>query len=300
MEKAVLKTLLYADIFDYPLKLYEIHKWLIGPPAGRAGKKVILRQTEKALEKLRLKGGVIRIKDYYFLPNRRRLVSKRAARTQQSANFLRKAKLVAYILQLIPWIKLIGISGGLAMNNADKNDDIDLFIVTAKNRLWLSRLILIGILDILRIRRQPKMSSEKASGKLCLNILLEEDKLSQENKDIFIAHEVLQMKVLWQRGNTYKNYLEDNQWIFKFLPNWIAPVHLRGEAKLSSGSHLGGVAMISENLAKWLQLKLMIKPQGKERITERALYFHPEDYRLEILTEYKKRTRKISRAVSPK
>jgi len=99
MEKAILKTLIYGDIFDYPLKLYEIHKWLIG-------RKITLRQVEKALEKLRTKGKVIRIKDYYFLPNRRGLVVKRAVRAQQSANFLRKVRLVAFILQLVPWIQL--------------------------------------------------------------------------------------------------------------------------------------------------------------------------------------------------
>lgn len=284
MEKAVLKTLLYADIFDYPLKLYEIHKWLIY-------KKVTLRQVEKAIEKLRVKGKAERVKDYCFLTNRRRLVAKRAARAQQSANFLRKAKLIAFILQLIPWIQLIGISGGLAMENADGSDDIDLFIITTKNRMWLSRLILIVILDILRIRRQPKMNSKKASGKLCLNILLEEDKLSQENKDIYVAHEVLQMKPLWFRGKVYQKYLQDNTWVFEFLPNWTVSSQ-KSKAKLH---HFTGRKDLDslEKVAKWLQLKLMTKPSGKERIEDGALYFHPQDCRLEILSEYKKRTKKI-------
>lgn len=206
MERAIIKTLTYADIFDYPLLAYEIHKWLIS-------KKASLRQVEKALDRLNIKG-------YYFLPGRQNIVRKRYLREKQSKKFLNKAKFASWFLKFIPTLKLIGISGGLALNNADKNDDIDLFLITAKNRLWITRLLVILILDFWGMRRKVKMSKDEASGKLCPNILLEEDQLEQKNKDLFTAHEVLQMKVIWQRGNIYKKYLEDNNWAFKFLPNW--------------------------------------------------------------------------------
>ncbi len=216
MEKAILKTLIYADIFDYPLKINEIHKWLIGPPAGRAGKKVTLRQLEKALKKLYEVS-----RKYYFLPKRGNLVSQRLSRGKQSVIYFRKAKILAQLLKLIPWIKLVGISGGLAMNNAGKKDDIDLFIVTGKNRLWISRLLALGILSLTGQRRKRRDKGKRVAGKLCVNILLEEDRLEQKNKDIFTAHEVLQMRVLWQRDGIYSKYLSDNSWAFKFLPNWI-------------------------------------------------------------------------------
>lgn len=214
MEKAILKTLIYADIFDYPLKVYEIHKWLIGKQAS-------LRQVEKAVEKLRVKGKVVRGEDYYFLPGRHQLLAKRQRRQQQSVKYFRKAKLLTVILKLIPWIKLIGISGGLAMENAQKGDDIDLFIITAKNRLWISRLLALGLLSLTGQRRKVGQNGKKVAGKLCLNILLEEDRLAQINKDIYLAHEVLQMRVLWQREKVYSKYLSENTWVFKFLPNWI-------------------------------------------------------------------------------
>ena len=308
MEKAILKTLIYASLFDYPLKVYEIHKWLIG-------KKVTLYQVEKAIEKLVQKGKCKATNGYYFLPGKASLVVKRKSREKQSAKYLMKAQLLTQILKFIPWIKLVGISGGLAMANASKGDDIDLFIVTDKNRLWISRILAIGILDFLRVRRKPNMKISKVAGKICLNILLEEDRLEQDNKDIFMAHEVLQMKVLWVRGGVYSKYLLDNEWVFKFLPNWISnargsilssPRPLRPPRLGKTGREASrrgsksepdsinwiptfvGMTMM-ENLAKWLQLKIMHKPKGLERIEDGALYFHPNDCRAAILQEYKAR-----------
>lgn len=274
MEKAILKTLIYADIFDYPLKINELHKWLIG-------KKVNLRQIEKALK----------YQKYYYLPKRSGLVAKRKLREKQSMIYFRKAQILSRILKFIPWIKLVGISGGLALNNAAKGDDIDLFIITAKNRLWICRILTLGLLSLLGQRRKRQEKGREIAGKLCVNILLEEDKLEQESKDIFVAHEVLQMRVLWQRDGIYTKYLSDNSWAFRFLPNW-----LRDGTKNSHNTKYiihNTFFDIFEKLAKKFQLWYMEKPQGMERIEDGALYFHPQDCRLKVLQEYRKRLAKI-------
>ncbi len=293
MEKAILKTLVYADIFDYPLKIFEIHKWLIG-------RKTTLRQMEKALLRLSQKSKVKSKNGYYFLTRRANLVVKRNHEEKQSVKYLTKAKILTSILKLIPWIKLVGISGGLAMENASKQDDIDLFIITSKNRLWISRLFILGTLSMVGQRRKVGEMGGKIAGKLCVNTLLEEDKLEQSNKDIYLAHEVLQMKVLWQRDGVYQKYLEDNDWAFKFLPNWVGDVDtsLRGVKRRSNlekrlPRSQGSLAMtFLENITKWLQLKIMQKPQGMERIEDGALYFHPQDIRLKILKLYRQKISK--------
>lgn len=303
MEKALLKTLIYADIFDYPLKINEIHKWLMG-------RKVTLRQVEKVLKRLSQVSIIKYQGGYYFLGWRNGLVTERRRREKQSAVYLKKVSLLSQILKVIPWIKLVGISGGLALHNASKKDDIDLFIITNKNRLWISRLLALGLLSLTGQRRKVGEKGRKIAGKLCINILLEEDRLEQMNKDIFVAHEVLQMKVLWQRDGVYSKYLSDNDWAFKFLPNWIGGA--RGPASSasrrassiasllrlragtpSSLSPLANLTNLLEKLAKWLQLKIMQPPQGQERIEDGALYFHPNDIRQEVLSKYEQKLRKI-------
>lgn len=281
MEKAILKTLIYADIFDYPLTIFEIHKWLIG-------RKATLRQVEKALNKLCQVSSVKCQRGYYCLPRRNGIVNKRKRKEKQSESYLKKAQILTFLLKFIPWIKLVGISGGLAMGNASKKDDIDLFIITAKNRLWISRFFVLGILSLLGQRRKVGEMGKKIAGKLCINTLLEEDRLEQNNKDIYLAHEVLQMKVLWQRDGIYGKYLEDNTWAFKFLPNWVGPALVSSPPAFFNWIPVFA-EMTLEKLAKWLQLKIMVKSQGMERIGDGALYFHPNDIRFRILKLYRKK-----------
>lgn len=325
MKKAVLKTLIYADIFDYPLKINELHKWLIG-------KKITIRQLEEALGKLVDRLQVTAClparqgyREFYCLPKKTGLATKRVRKEKQSEIYFKKAKMLAQALKLIPWVKLVGISGGLAMKNAGKIDDIDLFIITQKNRLWISRLLCLGLLSLLGQRRKVGERGRKIAGKVCINILVEEDKLEQKNKDIYVAHEVLQMQPLWYRDEMYSRYLADNEWVFKFLPNWVEAWAVRQSAKnRSHGRNLltcedfvknhktksfrqparnpqhflatsGFAAFFVDclnDLAKRLQLKIMQKPKGLERIEEGALYFHPEDCRLKILSQYRQKLKK--------
>jgi len=292
MEKAILKTLIYADIFDYPLKINEIHKWLIK-------KKATPRQMESALGRLMQRAKCKVQSEYYFLPGKNGLVAKRWRREKQSVIYFRKAKILSQILKIIPWVKLVGISGGLAMGNANKRDDIDLFIITNKNRLWISRLLALGLISLTGQRRKREDQGRKIAGKICINILLEEDRLVQKNKDIFTAHEVLQMKVLWQRDGMYSKYLSDNAWAFKFLPNWIENRIKNNELRIKHKKHnslfllLDAILDYFENLAKWFQLKIMQQPQGNERVEDGALYFHPQDCRLQVLSKYHQKLKKI-------
>lgn len=276
MEKAILKTLIYADIFEYPLKAYEIHKWLIYKIGD-------LRQVEKGLQKLIKNSKVKNKRGYYFIANRENLINKRLKRKKQSSKYFAKAQIISKSLKIIPWIKLIGISGGLAMENAEKTDDIDLFVITERNRLWLSRLLALGLLSVLSFRRKASDGKKNASGKVCLNLLLDEDHLKQQKEDLYTAHEVLQMKVLWRRDRVYSKYLLDNEWAFAFLPNWVSGQDLRFkkyDLRIHKSLIVNHKSIVDwlEKLTKWFQLKIMQKPKGMERIEDGALYFHPVDY----------------------
>ncbi|MBI2596442.1 nucleotidyltransferase domain-containing protein [Candidatus Daviesbacteria bacterium] len=300
MEKAILKTLIYSDIFDYPLKAWEIHKWLIE-------KKSSLQQTEKAISHLVQSAKCKVQKQYYLLPKRQKIVATRLKREAQSKKYLRQAKIVSQFFKVIPWVKLVGISGSLAMGNAGKKDDIDLFVITANNKLWLSRFFLLIITDMLGKRREKEKSKQKSAGKICINILLEENQLAQKDKNIYLAHEVLQMRVLWQRDGVYQKFLEENSWVFKFLPNWISSIKLTKNSNLKTQNYSLNLKTfkiifdicnltfdIFEKIAKFFQLKYMGKPKGRERISASALYFHPEDSREKILREYNKRLKKYN------
>lgn len=286
MEKAVLKTLAYYDVFDFPLKAWEIHKWLIG-------KKASLQQVQKALEKLLKKEKIGLSKGYYFLISRKKVVKKRLEKEVVSEKHLKTAKYFGLLFRLIPWVKLVGISGSLSMMGSAKTDDIDLFIITSTNRIWVTRLCLIFLTELTGLRRKRREKLLSATGKICINLILEESNLAQYKKNIYLAHEVLQMRPLWQKDEVYTNFLHSNDWAFNYLPNWRSNIKSQ-KLKLKNPENYikkeeVGLLNHLEKLAETLQRKIMESPSGAERIESGALYFHPEDKGKKILEEYKKR-----------
>lgn len=208
-KKAILRTLAYADVFDYSLTAQEIYRFLI---AKKRISNFSLKQDLKKLPQVSQKQG------FYYLKNREKTVLLRRKREQWSREKLKIAKQVASWLKLIPTIKMVAITGALAMNNSDKRDDIDFFVVTSANRLWLSRGMIVTFLCLTGLYRRPN----KIKNKICPNMLLDEEhlKIPKKEQDLFSAHEVCQLKLLWNRNETYKRFIKENQWVKKFLPNW--------------------------------------------------------------------------------
>ena len=213
MEKAILKTLAYADIFDYPLTVEEVWKFLIGQ------KKIGIEEVQKELKRMSTNLKEISVdKGFYFLQGRKRIVAIRKRRERWSQEKLKIAKRIVDWLKPIPTIQMVAVTGALAMNNSDEEDDIDLMIVASKNRLWLSRGLVVTFLRLTGLYRQPG----KIRNKICPNMFLDENhlKIPKKEQDLFSAHEVCQLKLLWDRSKTHQKFIKENQWVKRFLPNW--------------------------------------------------------------------------------
>lgn len=187
------RTLAYADIFDYPLTREEIYRWLIKGDSFTKAKE----------------------SPYWnYLPGRAKLVKLRRQRERISRVKLDKFLPIIYRLKIIRWIKLICVTGALAMNNADADDDIDLMIVTAKNRLWLTRA-LVSLLLFSRLRR-----GRLVDNRICINLWLDESAMAIEQQNLYLAHEICQARPIFERENFYDRFLGANLWYKKYLPNW--------------------------------------------------------------------------------
>lgn len=218
-KKAILRTLAYADVFDYPLKEKEIYRFLISQsPFRRNPAKRAISSSKLQKELLILSPEASKKDGFYFLKGREKIVSLRKERERWSREKLKIAKRVANWLKLIPSIKMVAVTGALAMNNSDKEDDIDLFIITSTNRLWFSRGLVVTFLRLTGLYRRPG----KIKNRICPNMLLDEShlKIPKKEQDLFSAHEVCQLKLLWDRNKTYQKFVKENQWVKRFLPNW--------------------------------------------------------------------------------
>ncbi len=216
MKQAILKTFIYADLFDFPLTRDEIWQRLIWK---RGPKRLRKEDFDIALERIEKEKRIEKDSGLYFLLGRTKIVRIRKKRGVEAIRKFKIAKKIAKILKVIPTIKFVGLTGSVAAKNAERIDDIDLFIISSSGWLWTTRFFTTLLLSILGVRRKP--GEKKSQNKICLNMFLDEDHLDVfvKDKDLFLAYEIYQLKLLWQRGNIYQKFIRANLWVKDFLPN---------------------------------------------------------------------------------
>lgn len=205
---AVLRTVLYADIFDYPLTSVEIHRYLIGHRAS-ADEVTAAIGADGLASRLSSRDG------YYALRERPAIVATRQERERASARLWRQARAWAGGLAALPFVRMVAVTGALAMDNAPAEDDIDLLIVAAPGRVWLARALCVALVRLARL----------AGVRLCPNYLLSTAALVQDQQDLYIAHELAQMVPLAGHA-LYAEMRAANAWTRRFLPQADRPRRL--------------------------------------------------------------------------
>ncbi|MGH2796158.1 MAG: hypothetical protein ACRDM0_00435 [Thermoleophilaceae bacterium] len=208
LRRAILLTLAYADVFDHPLSAGEIHRFLIGVPTSRAAVEDILDGDPLLLER------VGRTNGWYHLAGRGELADTRRRRNAASARLWPVARRYASVIARLPLVRLVAVTGALAMDNADGEADIDLFILARPRRVWLCRLLVLAAVKVAALRGHQ----------VCPNFVLSSDRLRLAERNLFTAHEFAQMVPV---GPTrwYGRFLEANGWAREMLPNALdAPV----------------------------------------------------------------------------
>lgn len=205
LRRSILATLTYADLFDYALTRHEIHRYLIGEAVSAAAVAAALDND------VELRRRIAQTEDRFHLNGRPHLANILRERAAASANLWPVAKRYGARIARLPFVRLVGVTGALAMNNARPDDDIDLFILAQPGRLWLCRLLVLGVVKL--AARQGYV--------VCPNFLLSTDHLWLSERNLFTAHEVVQMVPI-ERNPWYGAFIEANGWVADFLPNGFA------------------------------------------------------------------------------
>ena len=209
-DEKVVKVLCYFDLFSYPLTFQELVRYY--PDS-------INTEIDSFREALRHNTLISMVDGYYCLLGRENIATLRQEREEISLLKMSRALIFSKILSRIPTILLIGISGSLSMNNAQSTDDIDFFIITRKNSLWITRLFVVALLLVFGQKRSR--FSKEAKDKVCTNMFLSEDVLQIPRRDqnLYIAHEIAQLKTVYSRNDMYENFFASNRWMYSYFPN---------------------------------------------------------------------------------
>lgn len=280
MESAKFRALVYADIFDYPLTAVELEKWKI------VGKQLLTANLAREGASSAYQLLTANKDGYYFLKGREYIVSLREKRQEISQVKLKKAQTASDLLKRIPFVQMVALTGGAAMQNSKISDDIDILIIARKGTLWLTRLLSTLFADLKGIRRKP--NDKRVNNKICLNMFMEDGYLTlpQRERDLYGAHEVYQIKPLFDKDGVYVRFLKANYWARKFLPNAVSGSKYQ-VLNIKKGQQ--NTFYILEWFAKLLQLLYMKQKRTTEVIAPHIVRFHPKDYRSKVLREYEKR-----------
>lgn len=290
-EKAILQTLAYSALFRFPLTKAELWQFLLTDIA------ITKDEFEAALK--HMPKHVIHRGDYYTFTDNAASIEIRRKNMQELQKKLRIAKRAAYYLSYIPTIKLIGISGGVAIGKAEQADDIDFFIITKKHTIFMTRMWIHAILEMLNLRR--KRLDVEAQDKICVNLLIDERQLAWPEglRDVYTAHEIVHMKPLFERSDTYQAFLNHNLWVREFMPNAFEKLSSvfgsewnRNYFTLRVMSALSTIRPF-EKVAALLQKRRMKRYQTTETVTETLLAFHPYDYRAKTLADLNTKLRQL-------
>lgn len=300
LRQSILSTLAYFDLADFPLTKEELFSFLWQPPT------ISYQDFLNAIASLNLDSKF----GYYFLPGREEIVEVRRRKLLISEQKLKIARRAAKIIRSVPYLRAVFVCNTAGSEQASEDSDIDFFIITEKNRIWITRLLVTFLLELFRLRRVGK----RVKNKICLSFYvttasLDLAKWRVADDDVHFAYWLNQMLPVFDPDNYYAKFLEANLWTKTYLPN-LNPIRVSSYLPQIPESRFGKIWKKSwekmwegnygdmiNNQAKQIQLSKM-RFSGKEInrgedkgvvISDDVLKFHEKDTRIAYREAWKQK-----------
>lgn len=300
LKESIYATLVYFDLFDYPLSIQEIGKFLLWNNASRDDLWALLNNDP----------GIQRHGNFYFLKGRREIVDLRRDREVVAAKYWVKVRKFLPVIQTVPFIKMVAVCNTLAFNNPTAESDIDLFIVVQKGRLFLARMFATVLFALMGVRR----SGKKVAGRFCLSFYVTDDALNLEGirqgqDDIYLPFWLLTLKPIYGHA-VFDDLIRQNQWVQKYFPRipetestWKGSRLLRGIGRIQEKIYSRKLGdRLEEMISKWqtkrYQRKLAdLGPNSSVVVSDKMLKFHNIDRRQEFASRFQKRYEEVGSQV---
>ena len=289
-ESAILRTVLYGDVFDFALTVPEIHHFLI------ADQPVPYPELVHTLEHSTYLRSILTVEaGYVVCGHRRDLIPLRQERDRVAAQLWEQAQRYGVWLARLPFVRMVALTGALALRNpAGLADDLDYLLVTTPNRVWLARACSILLVRWVKLRGIV----------ICPNYVLAATALEQTRRDLFMAREITQMIPLYDTG-VYSALRAANDWVTAYLPNAKAPFYPQPEPAAGRGWNalkrltealLGGA--VGNRLEQWefkrksrRFARELHQPTSAAQIDAEHVKGHFNDHGHPILRKYQERLR---------
>lgn len=197
----ILKVLAYFDIFHYPLSKSEIRQFLDTIVEDMPFNTALHSLVEDKL--------VFHHQELYSLQDNPLLAPRRRLGNQRAKELLNRAMRIGSFLHKFPFVRAVAVSGSLSKNYAEEKADIDFFIITSPNRLWLSRTLMHLFKKLTFIIGRQHF--------YCMNYYVDQDSLLLSDQNIFSAIE-LRTLVPVAGSKILQQFFSANDWSEGWLP----------------------------------------------------------------------------------
>lgn len=202
IDYSVIKTLLYFDIFKYPLTASEIFE-------NCPTKLSSAEEIKITLESLISAGYIFCSENYYFLHSEKNIIRFRETGNKKAQKYLARARFFTWLISSFPFVEAVFLTGSLSKGMIEKKGDVDYFIITRPGKLWFCRTILITF---------KKLFLFNSRKYFCVNYFIDSEHLQIYDKNIFTATEVVYAIPAYNKDICNKFFLINN-WYADYYPN---------------------------------------------------------------------------------
>ncbi len=135
-------------------------------------------------------------------------------------DFYKKTEKYLKFIKWIPWLKMVWIWNSISMNCSTKDSDIDLLIVSSPNSMWLNRILITFIFQILGVRKNQR----NHAWRFCLSFFTTTNWLDFSSwkieNDIYLYFWIIYFKPILSFNNTYELFIKKNNNWADFKEYW--------------------------------------------------------------------------------
>ena len=285
-ELAVLRSVIYASLFDYPLTLAQLRATLVEVSADEVAVAAWWRNSEFLQAAIEQRNGL------YFPAGRADLVDTRTRREALSRDLLERDRGLIALVSRMPFVRMVAVSGSLAHLNAERSADLDLFVITAPHRVWSVTLSVLLIARLLGWRKR-----------MCLNYVISEAALPIAPHDLFSANQIIHLRPIVGH-DVFSRFIEANPFVRAFYPNFAGQqaIGSSGHQAIRPSGHQArrafervvnlGIAPLFEKAARWIYGRHLARKSAtwqsrdQVRLEAECLKLHTSSHRRETLTRY--------------
>ena len=200
-EQAVLKTLAYFDVFNYPMKPSEIHQFA---PILMSPLNVV-----PCLNYMVNHGLIFQHGKFFSINSDPAVAESRKANSKTTDKSIALAKRFSRFLSRVPFVDGVFAADTNSFELHPEGVELDFSIIAKPNRAWLCRFFIRLYMSLFWFR------SSKSFG---LNHIIDGGQLQLDDKSLMMATK-LKMLTPMVNQELYSSFIKSNTWANQFLPN---------------------------------------------------------------------------------